>query len=260
MRAARRGPCRSGRRYRRFVTSASQTVSGQPVRALVVDDEPNITELISTVLRYDGWEVSTADSGMAALSEARRTEPDVMVLDVMLPDIDGFEVLSRLRREGYGTPVLFLTARDSTEDRVHGLTLGGDDYVTKPFSLEELVARLHALLRRTGRTIGTRDHVLALADLSLDEDAHEVVRGGERIELTKTEFELLRYLMLNARKVVSKQQILDRVWQYDFGGQTNIVELYIGYLRKKIDRGREPLIHTVRGVGYVLRTPRPDED
>jgi two-component system OmpR family response regulator len=242
------------------VTTAAEQAPGPTIRALVVDDEPNITELISTVLRYDGWDVSTADTGMAALTEARRSEPDVMVLDVMLPDIDGFEVLSRLRREGYGTPVLFLTARDATEDRVRGLTLGGDDYVTKPFSLEELVARLHALLRRSGRAVGSREHVLALADLTLDEDAREVVRDGERVELTKTEFELLRYLMLNARRVVSKQQILDRVWQYDFGGQTNIVELYIGYLRKKIDRGREPLIHTVRGVGYVLRTPRVDDE
>ena len=230
------------------------------VKALVVDDERNITDLISTVLRFDGWEVTTADSGMAALTEARRIEPDVMVLDVMLPDIDGFEVLSRLRREGFGTPALFLTARDSTEDRVRGLTLGGDDYVTKPFSLEELVARLHALLRRSGHSVGSREHILTVADLTLDEDAHEVVRGGERIDLTKTEFELLRYLMLNPRRVVSKQQILDRVWQYDFGGQTNIVELYIGYLRKKIDKGREPLIHTVRGVGYVMRAPRADEE
>ena len=241
------------------MSTHGRTTEGTAIRALVVDDEPNITELISTVLRYDGWDVSTADCGLAALTQARDGKPDVMVLDVMLPDIDGFEVLARLRREGYETPVLFLTARDSTEDRVRGLTLGGDDYVTKPFSLEELVARLHALLRRSGRSVGSRDHVLALADLTLDEDAHEVVRGGERVELTKTEFELLRYLMLNARRVVSKQQILDRVWQYDFGGQTNIVELYIGYLRKKIDRGREPLIHTVRGVGYVLRTPRADE-
>ncbi|MFZ0323796.1 MAG: response regulator transcription factor [Actinomycetes bacterium] len=229
------------------------------VKALVVDDEPNITELISTVLRYDGWQVQTAASGQQALTAVRTFEPDVMVLDVMLPDVDGFEVLQRLRRDGFDVPVLFLTARDATEDRVHGLTLGGDDYVTKPFSLEELVARLHALLRRSGRAPGSRDQVLAVSDLTLDEDAHEVFRAGQRIELTKTEFELLRYLILNARKVLSKQQILDRVWQYDFGGQTNIVELYIGYLRRKIDKDREPLIHTVRGVGYVLRPPRPDD-
>jgi len=230
------------------------------VKALVVDDEPNITELISTVLRFDGWQVQTAASGQEALTAVRTFEPDVMVLDVMLPDVDGFEVLQRLRRDGFDVPVLFLTARDATEDRVHGLTLGGDDYVTKPFSLEELVARLHALLRRTGRVLDSREHVLSVADLSLDEDAHEVFRDGQRIELTKTEFELLRYLMINARKVLSKQQILDRVWQYDFGGQTNIVELYIGYLRRKVDKDHEPLIHTVRGVGYVLRPPRPDED
>ncbi len=229
------------------------------VKALVVDDEPNITELIGTVLRYDGWQVQTAGSGQEALTAVRTFEPDVVVLDVMLPDFDGFEVLQRLRRDGFDVPVLFLTARDATEDRVHGLTLGGDDYVTKPFSLEELVARLHALLRRTGRALDTREQVLSVADLSLDEDAHEVFRGGHRVELTKTEFELLRYLMLNARRVLSKQQILDRVWQYDFGGQTNIVELYIGYLRRKVDKGHEPLIHTVRGVGYVLRPPRPDE-
>jgi len=229
------------------------------VKALVVDDEPNITELISTVLRYDGWQVQTAATGREALTAVRTFDPDVMVLDVMLPDVDGFEVLQRLRRDGFHVPVLFLTARDATEDRVHGLTLGGDDYVTKPFSLEELVARLHALLRRTGHAPGSREHILTVADLSLDEDAHEVARDGQRIELTKTEFELLRYLMVNARKVLSKQQILDRVWQYDFGGQTNIVELYIGYLRKKVDKDHEPLIHTVRGVGYVLRAPRADE-
>jgi len=230
------------------------------VKALVVDDEPNITELISTVLRYDGWQVQTAAAGQEALTAVRTFDPDVMVLDVMLPDLDGFEVLQRLRRDGFSVPVLFLTARDATEDRVHGLTLGGDDYVTKPFSLEELVARLHALLRRTGHVPGSREHVLTVADLSLDEDAHEVVRDGQRIDLTKTEFELLRYLMVNARKVLSKQQILDRVWQYDFGGQTNIVELYIGYLRRKVDKDHEPLIHTVRGVGYVLRPPRADEN
>ena len=229
------------------------------VKALVVDDEPNITELISTVLRFDGWQVQTAASGQEALTAVRTFEPDVMVLDVMLPDVDGFEVLQRLRRDGFDVPVLFLTARDATEDRVHGLTLGGDDYVTKPFSLEELVARLHALLRRTGRVLDSREHVLSVADLSLDEDAHEVFRDGQRIELTKTEFELLRFLMINARRVMSKAQILDRVWNYDFGGQANIVELYIGYLRKKVDRDREPLIHTVRGVGYVLRPPASDD-
>jgi two-component system OmpR family response regulator len=182
----------------------------------------------------------------------------VVVLDVMLPDVEGFEVLQRMRRDGHNAPVLFLTARDATEDRVRGLTLGGDDYVTKPFSLEELVARLHALLRRSGFGEGSRDQLLVVADLTMDEDAREVRRGGDLVELTKTEFELLRYLMLNPRRVLTKAQILDRVWNYDFGGQANVVELYIGYLRRKIDKGREPLIHTVRGVGYVLRPPDPD--
>ncbi|HVQ89146.1 MAG TPA: response regulator transcription factor [Actinomycetes bacterium] len=228
------------------------------VRALVVDDEPNITELIKTVLGYEGWEVRTADSGQDALSAMNSFDPDIVVLDVMLPDLTGFEVLQQFRRSGYDAPVLFLTARDATEDRVHGLTLGGDDYVTKPFSLDEVVARLHALLRRAGLSEGGRDHVLQVADLVLDEDSREVRRGDEPIDLTKTEFELLRFLMTNARRVMSKAQILDRVWNYDFGGQDNIVELYIGYLRRKIDRDREPLIHTVRGVGYVLRPSRTE--
>jgi len=231
----------------------------RPVRALVVDDERNITELIKTVLGYEGWQVHSADSGQAALTAMRTFDPDVVVLDVMLPDLTGFEVLQRFRRDGFDAPVLFLTARDATEDRVQGLTLGGDDYVTKPFSLDEVVARLHALLRRTGVTQGSREHVLSVADLVLDEDSREVRRGDAIIELTKTEFELLRFLMINARRVMSKAQILDRVWNYDFGGQANIVELYIGYLRKKVDRDREPLIHTVRGVGYVLRPPASDD-
>jgi len=228
------------------------------VKALVVDDEPSITELISAVLGYEGWQVRTAATGQEALNAVRTFSPDVVVLDVMLPDIEGFEVLQRMRREGHDAPVLFLTARDATEDRVRGLTLGGDDYVTKPFSLEELVARLHALLRRAGLTEGSRDQLLTVADLTMDEDAREVRRGGDLIELTKTEFELLRYLMLNPRRVLTKAQILDRVWNYDFGGQANVVELYIGYLRRKIDKGHDPLIHTVRGVGYVLRPPDPD--
>jgi two-component system OmpR family response regulator len=225
----------------------------RPVRALVVDDEPSITELIRAVLGYEGWQVRTAGSGQEALTLTRTFDPDVVVLDVMLPDLTGFEVIQRFRREGFDAPVLFLTARDATEDRVQGLTLGGDDYVTKPFSLDELVARLHALLRRAGITEGGRDRVLQVADLVLDEDSREVRRDGDLIDLTKTEFELLRFLMTNARRVMSKAQILDRVWNYDFGGQANIVELYIGYLRRKVDRDREPLIHTVRGVGYVLR-------
>ena len=224
------------------------------VRVLVVDDEPHITDLIKTVLTYEGWSVRTADRGQSALTELRSFNPDIVVLDVMLPDMSGFEVLERARQEGFLAPVLFLTARDSTEDRVEGLTLGGDDYVTKPFSLDEVVARLNALLRRAGITRGASDHLLQVADLVLDDDSREVRRDGDLIELTKTEFELLRFLMVNTRRVMSKAQILDRVWNYDFGGQANIVELYIGYLRKKIDRGREPLIHTVRGVGYVLRS------
>jgi two-component system OmpR family response regulator len=229
--------------------------AADPIRVLVVDDEPALTDVVGTVLRYEGWQVRTAGSGSQALTEFSSFSPDVVVLDVMLPDLDGFEVLQRLRSNGVQTPVLFLTARDATEDRVRGLTLGGDDYVVKPFSLEELVARLHALLRRAGIARGQRDTVLQVADLVLDEEGREVRRGGELVQLTATEFELLRYLMLNARRVVSKAQILDRVWHYDFGGQANIVELYVGYLRRKLDRDREPLIQTVRGVGYVLRAP-----
>lgn len=239
---------------------ASSPDDGEPrVRVLVVDDEPSITELIKAVLTYEGWEVRTADSGEAALAALHSFDPDVVVLDVMLPDLSGFEVLQRARREGYETPVLFLTARDATEDRVLGLTLGGDDYVTKPFSLDEVVARLNALLRRAGITQGSRDYILSVADLVLNDDSREVRRGGQLIDLTKTEFELLRFLMANPRRVLSKGQILDRVWNYDFGGQANVVELYIGYLRKKIDRDRDPLIHTVRGVGYVIRPPASEQ-
>jgi len=223
------------------------------VRVLVVDDESYLADLVAAALKYEGWQTRTATSGMAALREARSFRPDLVVLDVMLPDLDGFEVLRRLRAEGIDTPVVFLTARDSTEDRVAGLTIGGDDYVTKPFSLEELVARLRALLRRMGLTKVHQDSELRVLDLTLDEESREVRRGGQLIELTPTEFELLRYLMRNPRRVLSKAQILDRVWHYDFGGQSNIVELYVGYLRKKIDRGRAPLLHTVRGVGYVLK-------
>ncbi len=241
-------------------TNSAATAGDPPIRALVVDDEPAITDLIRTVLVYEGWEVRTAATGQTALSALRAFKPDVVVLDVMLPDLTGFEVLERARQEGYDTPVLFLTARDATEDRVQGLTLGGDDYVTKPFSLDEVVARLNALLRRSGITRSGSDRILRVADLVLDDDSREVRRDGDLIELTKTEFELLRFLMVNARRVMSKAQILDRVWNYDFGGQANIVELYIGYLRKKVDRGREPLIHTVRGVGYVMRPPSEEEE
>jgi two-component system OmpR family response regulator len=227
---------------------------GTPVRVLVVDDEPPIAELLAMALRYDGWEVHLAHDGLSAVRQAREVRPDVVVLDMMLPDIDGLEVLRRLRGETNDVPVLFLTAKDSVEDRVAGITAGGDDYVTKPFSLEEVVARLRGLVRRRTRTVVSREEAtLVVGDLILDEDSHEVSRAGELINLTATEFELLRYLMRNPRRVLSKAQILDRVWNYDFGGQANVVELYISYLRKKIDAGREPMIHTMRGVGYVLK-------
>jgi two-component system OmpR family response regulator len=226
---------------------------GTPLRVLVVDDEPNIAELLRMALRYEGWDVDVALNGSQAVSTARKLGPDAVVLDMMLPDFDGMEVLRRLRAEDHDVPVLFLTARDAVEDRVAGLTAGGDDYVTKPFSLEEVVARLRALMRRAGAQQTSEHSVLTVGDLVLDEDSHEVWRGGAAISLTATEFELLRYLMRNPKRVLSKAQILDRVWNYDFGGQANVVELYISYLRKKIDAGREPMIHTMRGAGYVLK-------
>ena len=226
---------------------------GGPVRVLVVDDEPTLAELLSMALRYEGWEVRSAGDGQTAVRTARDFRPDAVVLDMMLPDIDGLEVLRRLRGEAPEVPVLFLTAKDSVEDRITGLTAGGDDYVTKPFSLEEVVARLRGLMRRMGHSPMRTESQLVVGDLSLDEDSHEVRRGGTLVTLTATEFELLRYLMRNPRRVLSKSQILDRVWNYDFGGQANVVELYISYLRKKIDVGRTPMIHTVRGAGYVLK-------
>ncbi len=225
----------------------------RPVHVLVVDDEVNIAELLSMALRYEGWSVSTAHTGQQAVAAAARVEPDAVVLDMMLPDFDGLEVLRRMRASSPGVPVLFLTAKDAVEDRVAGLTAGGDDYVTKPFSLEEVVARLRALMRRSGASVATERNLLAVGDLTLDEDSHEVFRDRTEISLTATEFELLRFLMRNPRRVLSKAQILDRVWSYDFGGQANVVELYISYLRKKIDAGREPMIHTRRGAGYVLK-------
>ena len=230
-------------------------------RVLVVDDEPNICALLSATLRLIDFEVRVAQSGREALIATEEFEPDLVVLDVMLPDIDGFEVAQRLRRDGSGVPVLFLTARHSVEDRVAGLTVGADDYVTKPFSLEEVVLRIRAILRRSGKATAAaaEDSVLRYADLELDEDAHEVRRGGKLIDLSPTEFNLLRYLMVNAGRVVSKAQILDRVWSYDFGGDGRIVESYVYYLRRKIDCWSPPLIHTVRGVGYALRTPRSAE-
>ena len=226
---------------------------GSAVRVLVVDDEPNIAELLNMALRYEGWEVTVAHTGSKAVAAAKDVRPDAVVLDMMLPDFDGMEVLRRMRTHLPDVPVLFLTARDSVEDRIAGLTAGGDDYVTKPFSLEEVVARLRGLMRRAGATDAHVDSVLAVGDLTMNEDSREVFRGGEEIGLTATEFELLRFLMRNPRRVVSKVQILDRVWNYDFGGQANVVELYISYLRKKIDAGREPMIHTLRGAGYVLK-------
>ena len=226
---------------------------GSPVRVLVVDDEASLTELLSMALRYEGWEVRTAADGTAATRAAREFRPDAVVLDLMLPDMSGLEVLRRLRADATDVPVLFLTAKDAVEDRIAGLTAGGDDYVTKPFSLEEVVARLRGLIRRIARIRVQDDALLAVGDLTLDEDSHEVRRAGEPVALTATEFELLRCLMRNPRRVLSKAQILDRVWNYDFGGQANVVELYISYLRKKIDAGRAPMIHTMRGVGYVLK-------
>jgi two-component system, OmpR family, response regulator len=226
-------------------------------RVLVVDDEAPITELLSTALRYMGYEVTTAQTGAAALESASRTPPDLVVLDVMLPDIDGFEVCRRLREDGDFVPVIFLTARDAEDDRVTGFIRGGDDYVTKPFSLEELTLRIAALLRRTRATAGAAGTAetqrLRYRDLEMDEDRHQVWRSGIEVRLSPTEFRLLRYLLLNAERVLSKQQILDHVWQYDFNGDDNVVETYISYLRRKLDAGHDKLIRTVRGFGYTLR-------
>jgi two-component system OmpR family response regulator len=219
----------------------------------VVDDEAGLTDALVSALRYDGWEAEGATDGVSALAIAAQTKPDVVILDVMLPDLDGFEVLHRLRAGSAHVCVLFLTARDSVEDRIAGITAGGDDYVTKPFSLQEVLARARGLVRRAGLAQSGSDNEIRVGDLTLDEDAREVHRGEELIELTATEFELLRFLARNPRRVLSKAQILDHVWDYDFGGRAHVVELYISYLRKKIDAGREPMIHTVRGVGYVLK-------
>ena len=223
----------------------------------MVDDEPTLAELLATVLRYEGWSVEQAHTGQAALKAVKEIDPDVIVLDIMLPDIDGLEVLRRVRTTHPRVPVLFLTAKDAVADRVAGLTAGGDDYVTKPFSLEEVVVRLRALLSRAGAAPAHERAILTVGDLELDEDFHEVRRGGVDIKLTATEFELLRYFMRNPRRVLSKTQILDRVWHYDFGGQANIVELYVSYLRRKIEAGRSPMIHTLRSVGYVLKPGAP---
>ncbi len=224
-------------------------------RLLVVDDEPSIRDLLTASLRFAGFEVHAAADGAEALRLAEQHRPDLVVLDVMLPDLDGFTVTRRLRERGRDMPVLFLTARDELSDKINGLTVGGDDYVTKPFSLEEVVARIRAVLRRSG-IAGTPDSGrLVFHDLELDEDSHEVRRGGRVMDLSPTEFKLLRYLMLNPNRVLSKAQILDHVWAYDFNGESGIVESYISYLRRKVDAEGEPLIHTRRGVGYVLRLP-----
>ena len=226
-------------------------------RILIVDDEPKIRSFVGRALAAAGYTPESAGSGAEAVKSGRDFRPDAVVLDIMLPDFDGVEVMRRLRAELPGVCVLFLTARDAVEDRVAGLTAGGDDYVTKPFSLEEVLARLRGLLRRANlaRT-ASGEGALVVSDLTMDEDAREVRRGGDLIDLTATEFELLRFMMRNSKRVLSKAQILDRVWSYDFGGRSNIVELYISYLRKKIDSGREPMIHTLRGAGYVLKPAR----
>jgi len=225
-------------------------------RILVVDDEPNINDLISTSLKFSGFDVRSAMNGAQALTIAEEFKPHALVLDVMMPGMNGFEVCEKLRKDGLKVGVLFLTAKDSTDDKVTGLTIGGDDYMVKPFSLEELIARVRAILRRTGDIqIDIDDELIRFADLELNEATHEVRRGGNLIELSPTEFTLLRYLLINADRVVSKAQILDHVWQYDFRGDAGIVETYISYLRKKIDTYEPQLIHTVRGVGYRLRLP-----
>lgn len=231
-------------------------VTVSPTRVLVVDDEENITDLLATALRYEGFKVEVAASGRKAIAAVANFRPHALILDIMLPDFDGFEVHRRLSADRVDIPTLFLTARDSTEDKVRGLTVGGDDYITKPFSLEELIARLRAVLRRSAGP-GRDGERLVFADLEMDEETREVWRAGRNIQLTATEFNLLRYLMLNARRVLSKSQILDHVWQYDFGGDANVVETYISYLRKKIDSVDPPLLHTIRGAGYSLRLPSP---
>ncbi|NLU82283.1 response regulator transcription factor [Rhodococcus sp. HNM0569] len=231
--------------------------SAPEARILVVDDEPTIIELLSVSLRFQGFEVATASSGAEGLDVARKFRPDALILDVMMPGMDGLGMLKRLRADGVDAPVLFLTAKDSVEDKVTGLTLGADDYVTKPFSLEEVVTRLRVILRRAG-TLGREQASsrVRFADLELDDDTREVWKAGEPVSLSPTEFTLLRYFMVNAGTVLSKPRILDHVWNYDFGGEVGVVESYVSYLRRKVDTGDKPLIHTLRGVGYVMREPR----
>lgn len=232
-------------------------MSDQGARVLVVDDEPNILELLSVSLKFQGFDVRTAPDGPRAIDRARTFRPDALILDVMMPGMDGFGLLRRLRADGVEAPALFLTARDSLEDKVTGLTIGGDDYVTKPFSLEEVVARLRVLLRRGGfGEKPTQNPRISFADIELDDDTHEVWKNGELVSLSPTEFTLLRYFMINAGTVLSKPRILDHVWNYDFGGEVNVVESYVSYLRRKVDTGDRRLIHTLRGVGYVMREPR----
>lgn len=236
-------------------TLGSMTIAEPEARLLIVEDEPNIRELLATSLQFAGFEVVTAGDGHEAITAAAHHDPDLVVLDVMLPDMDGFEVTRKLRERGKRAPIVFVTARDSVDDKIKGLTVGGDDYVTKPFSLEEVIARIRAVLRRTKGEIDD-SAMLRFEDLELDEDSHDVRRAGRPIETSPTEFKLLRYLMLNPNRVLSKAQILDHVWDYDFRGESGIVESYISYLRRKIDtEGLPPLIHTKRGVGYVLRKP-----
>ncbi|CAM2866771.1 response regulator transcription factor [Corynebacterium propinquum] len=228
-----------------------------PVKVLVVDDEANIVELLTVSLKFQGFDVRSANSGTDALRVAREFRPDAYILDVMMPGMDGYELLQKLRSEGLEGPVLYLTAKDGVESRIHGLTIGADDYITKPFSLEEVITRLRVVLRRGNvQEDANEESSITYADLTLNDDTHEVTKGGELIELSPTEFNLLRFLMLNKEVVLSKAKILDNVWHYDFGGDGNVVESYISYLRRKIDTGDMPLIHTVRGVGYVLRKPR----
>jgi two-component system, OmpR family, response regulator len=226
-------------------------VSGE--RLLLVDDEDNLRSMLEAALRHSGFDVHPVASGRAAIEATDEVQPDLIVLDVMLPDLDGFEVCRRLRADGSRVPVVFLTAKDGTEDKVRGLTLGGDDYLVKPFSLDELVARINAVLRRSG--VGSNDSIHTCADLEMDDDAHRVTRAGHEVSLSPTEYQLLRYLLINQGRVLSKSQILDHVWHFDFGGDGGIVETYIGYLRRKLDQSDPKLIHTIRSVGYTLREP-----
>ncbi|MCR8900094.1 response regulator transcription factor [Gordonia sp. GONU] len=239
------------------MTRPAENDAARGAKVLVVDDEENIRQLLSVSLKFQGYDVDTAADGPAAIDRCRSRKPDILILDVMMPGMDGFGLLRRLRADGIEAPALFLSARDSVEDKVNGLTIGGDDYVTKPFSLEEVVARLQVLLRRSG--FGEEQQAssrITFADIELDDETHEVFKAGKPVQLSPTEFTLLRYFMVNAGTVLSKPRILDHVWNYDFGGEVNVVESYVSYLRRKLDNGEKRLIHTLRGVGYVMREPR----